>query len=665
VLIPIMFALFLILGSRQHAFVHAQATSDRTPTVTINSLTPVDPLTPVATASITPTQRLRDTSTPTAITTLEVTTPAPTPTVGPPRVELRETEVLTGTIIANRTGVNLTFFLEGRLYELSPLRSTGVLPSQILTTLVLYNCGIDERIAGPDCFWDPYLVRQDGFYEIVNNAERGAPVSLLLQEAGSPPTDQIWIQNRTGHNERILYNDELYELNNAHILEVTLDDVNESSRLAGAADKVGVIYVRRCLGIGLRSVCEWLPTHVISGVYYALLEDTVAGPYTDSASTYISLKAVIGEERLALLTTPTPEPAPEPVLVSASQPVQDAPAPQAIDATTCQIQVPVLNVRSGPGLDYAVLDQILQTDPSRGRVEVSGRDNANSWLSVQESVVAGGWIINQREYVICDDATASLPVAQVVDRAVTAPAPVTTPVQETPPVQTVEGVVACQLQSPVLNVRAGPGLEYLVIGQIRQTDAHRGRITIAGRDAASGWLSVQESLVAGGWIINQAAFVRCDAATASLPVAQVTDGRLTPSEPASPAVAAPPTPLAAATSDTLPTSEPVAEEAVAQAPEIPDSRTLLIVTNAFEHEIRFTLDAREHGLPSNAPSEYDLAVGQSLQFEVRAGRVRFSASSPFRNSSGNAEFLIDQGQSRVLALHFIPAGSSDQWELRY
>jgi uncharacterized protein YgiM (DUF1202 family) len=659
-----LFMLFTVLSGGLYGPLHAQGTSNRTATARAATATPV------ATGSAASEQPLPDAGTPTATTAPTEPAPTPTSTVGPPIVELRETEVLTGTIIANRTAAKLIFFLEGRLYELSPLRSAGVAPLRNLAALVLYNCGVADRAADPDCSWDPYLVRQDGFYEIVNNAERSAPVSLLLQDAGAPPTGQIWIQNRTGHGEHILHNDELYELDNAHTLELTLDEISDDSRANGANGQIGAIYLRRCLGIALRSVCEWLPAPVVSGVYYALLDDTVTGPYADSASTNIRLRPVLGEERLALLATPTPEPTPEPAPLAAPLPVRDTPPIQAVGPVSCQIQVPILNVRAGPGLEYPVLDQISQADASRGRVEVTGRDNANSWLSVQESVAAGGWIINQANFVRCEAATASLPVAQGTDRSVAAPAPTPlaaapTPTQETPPVRTPDGV-ACQVQIAALNLRAGPGTDYLVIGQIRQADAHRGRIVVTGRNAASDWLAIQPSLAAGGWIANQQNLVTCESAVAPLPVAQVTDGRLAASEPAPAAVAAQPA-AQPAISTTAPQDpappEPAPQDPVAQPPGIPAGRSRIIVTNAFAHEIRFTLDAREHGLPDSAPSEYDLAVGQSLQFDVYGGRVRFSVSSPFRNSSGNAEFFIDQGQSRALMVHFAPDG--ERWVLRY
>ena len=83
-------------------------------------------------------------------------------------------------------------------------------------------------------------------------------------------------------------------------------------------------------------------------------------------------------------------------------------------------------------------------------------------------------------------------------------------------------------------------------------------------------------------------------------------------------------------------------------------QALLIASNVFDQPIRFTLDAALHGLPEGAPSEYDLEPGQSIRFLIRAGRVQFSASTPWRDGSGNAEFELAEGAGRELFIHFLP-----------
>jgi hypothetical protein len=535
----------------------------RTPTATPETTPALSPLIVPVTVTVVvtvtaPLATVAPTETPTP-TASPTPTETPTPTAVRPLVEIQETEVLTGTIISNRTEVSATFFLEGNLYQLPPLRSTGVDVRRALTALNLYNCEADADQSRAECFWDPFPVRQNGFYEIVNGAESGAPLSLLLQEAGLPPNDQIWVQNRTGHNERFLYGEDLYELNNAYILELALD--GEDAADEDADERQGVIHLRRCLGVGQRSVCEWLPNPVIGGVFYALTDSTVAGSQPDSALTTIDLEPILGTERLAILFPPTPEPMPEPV----AEPTPDAPP-----------------------------------------------------------------------------AAARAPEAE-------------------------GAAVTCEIQVPTLNVRSGPGLEYIVISQLRRENGNAGRIEVTGRDATGGWLSVADSVAPGGWVIGESRFVVCEGPTAGLPIAEVTDGRQAPATPTpAPVAAQPAAPPASGEGgeETAATAEEPASEAATGG--IPEGRALLIVSNTFIHEIRFTLSAREHGLPDNAPTEYDLAPGQSIQFLIRAGRVQFSASSPFRGSSGNAEFFLDEGRTREIFLRFVSSeGDPNRWVLRY
>lgn len=532
------------------------ATTDLTATVTLTPTRRVQPtrtaITPTVTLTATPTPAIVPVTVTVVVTVTSVPTASsdiitPTATAGPPVVELLETEILTGTILANRSEVTTTFFLEGRLYELPPLRSTSAVLQRPLTVLTLYNCQVGTA-ESQDCFWDPYPVRQDGFYEIVNGAEVDAPLSLLLQEAAPPPDDQIWIQNRTGHLERFLYSGNLFELANSNVLELTLAEPTGEGEIP-----VGDLYLRRCLGLADRAVCEWLPQPVVGGVYYAMIDETTLGVLPDSVITTIRLDLVLGAERLAALVTPTPEPTPTP------------------------------------------------------------------------------------------------------------PPPVDTPTPEPTAVVVAEGAVFCRTQVPRLNVRGGPGTEYVVVAQVAQDNAEGGRFAVVGRNSAGDWLAVDPSVAAGGWVINTPQFIVCEGATDGLAVTPVSDGRL-----------AEPTPVPAAADAAA--SDAAADSAEGEATATPETTTAgippgqaqLIVTNAFDQDVRFTLSVREHGLPEGSPSEYDLKPGDSISFIIRAGRVQFSASSPFRNSSGNAEFFLDEGASRELFLRFFPsAGDPNKWDLQW
>ena len=106
--------------------------------------------------------------------------------------------ILAGTIIANRTEASVRYFVEGQTYDLAPLRSVGLQLPRATAVLNLFNCDSGKSESDPACFWDPYLLKQDGFYEVVTGADAGAAANLILREAGAPPANQIWVQNRTG-----------------------------------------------------------------------------------------------------------------------------------------------------------------------------------------------------------------------------------------------------------------------------------------------------------------------------------------------------------------------------------------------------------------------------------------------------------------------------------
>ncbi len=497
-----IFALALIWSLLQGvALLHAQATPTPTPEGSGTVAAPVPP-TPQATASQTETPPVE---------------PMPAPTVLPPvTLPPVDTQVLTGTVLANRTPVTATFFLEGRLYLLPPFRATSVTLPRAVAGLALFNCPADSARPAGECFWDPYPVRRDGFYEIVDAAEEDAPIALVLKDAAPPPKDRVWIQNRTGHPERLLQGEVLHTVDNGSILELLLEP--------GGPPERSRVYLRHCIALGEERVCEWLPYPLEGGVYYALVDETRPGPLLQSAITLIRLEPLQLSSGLEPPATPTPTPTPEPPGVS------------------CQIQVPALNVRAGPGTQYRVIGQVRQDGPGQGRVRVVGRNEDNTWLAVDPGFVAGGWVIHRERFLVC-----------------------------------------------------APGTE-------------------------------------------------------SLPLAPITDGRLAPT----------PTPRPQAPESTPPRSGEA-------TPGLPPETALLIVTNAFDYPVRFTLDAREHGFPEGTPSEYDLEPGQSLHFPIRAGRVRFSASTPFRGGlGGNAEFVLQEGETRELFLHFRPSEEDpDRWELRY
>jgi|GEM_PF-2375948 len=236
--------------------------------------------------------------------------------------------------------------------------------------------------------------------------------------------------------------------------------------------------------------------------------------------------------------------------------------------------------------------------------------------------------------------------------------------------------ILCQTQIPSLNVRSGPGTNFLVINKLRIAEENQGRVLAVGRTESGEWLVVDPRFASGGWVANVPQWIVCDGDTDELPVVAVADEQ---------AIRVTPIPVRAL--EPTPTATPVPEESTETAPEIapetdPETvpgasgeeaeglpgpeQALLIVTNSFDHAIRFTLDAPLHGLPEGTPSEYDLEPGQSLRFLIRAGRVQFSASTAWRDGSGNAEFVLGERASRELFLRFAPLESDpNRWVLRF
>lgn len=450
-------------------------------------------------------------------------------------------DALEGTIIANRTPANVTFFVEGELYRLAPLRSFGLELPRENSVLNLFNCDADTPQTEEGCFWDPYLIRADGFYEIFNDAPETEDVRLVLEEAGAPPTDQVWVQNRTGQREVLVYNGETYELAPSAVVEF---DVGDSP--------VVTFYRRSCLSLDGQTVCEWAPQTVEPGFYYALDEIATPGGPPDSQVIQVDIEPVLGEGG-------------------------EAP--------------PV----------------------SQGTAGDEGAESADDTSTAAEAPTG----------------------SQIV----------------------------CQLQVPVLNVRSGPGLEYLVISQVTANGQEPTTVVAQGRDATTQWLAVADSVVEGGWITASDQFVQCNGDIGGLPLAEVTDGRLEPT-PEAPVAEEAPADDASAETEGDSTDEEGAEgeeaagdEGDAPEVEVPSGQALLIVNNAFEQEVRFTI----------SPDEYDLQPGETIYVVVNPGRVQFSVSSPWRGGiSGNAEFLIEPDQSEILWLYFIPNPSdSDEWELRY
>ncbi|MFN8439885.1 MAG: hypothetical protein U0175_03900 [Caldilineaceae bacterium] len=283
--------------------------------------------------------------------------------------------IISGTIIANRTEQQALFFVEGATYLLDPLRSIGLQLPRGTAAVNLFNCDARTAQNQADCFWDPYLLKSDGFYEIVSGSDAGKVVSLVLREVGTPATDKVFVQNRTGKSETVYISGQEIAIPSASVHEFQVQP-----------DTPILIYMQSCVTVADQEACEWAPRTAKPGAYYALIEVTDAGSAPNSQHTSLELQEV---------------------LIAGGEPAIPTP-PQV----TCTTQVPSLNVRSGPGLQYTIIQKVRINGSDPAKIIAIGRDQDSQWLAVDDRIAPGGWVIASGDFVRCEGDIAALPVTQ-------------------------------------------------------------------------------------------------------------------------------------------------------------------------------------------------------------------------------------------------------------
>ena len=392
-----------------------------------------------ATAPLTNTTILTPATVLTATTALTATgaagqlLPEPAATADATALDEEYSGILEGTILANRTDAEVRFFVEGQTYEIAPLRALSLELPRETAVLNLFNCEASKSDADAGCFWDPYLLTRDGFYEVIIGQELGEEISLALQEAGAPPSNQIWIQNRTGERESVIVNNEVFEVAPSSVQEIAVNP-----------EVPVIVQLRSCIVAGTQSICEWAPQGVEAGYYYGLVRNDSAGP-NGTQLTGLGLQGVIA---------------------SSGETIK--PPPQAL----CRLRVPTLNVRSGPGLEFDIIAKIRGTETEPGSVVVTAVDGAASWMKVTERVARDGWVTSDPEYILCEGDLTALPViglpvaeategpAEATPAATEAPvAEAAPPVVDTPaPVET-EAAPAAEEAAPVAVEEAAPATD--------------------------------------------------------------------------------------------------------------------------------------------------------------------------------------------------------------
>lgn len=185
---------------------------------------------------------------------------------------------------------------------------------------------------------------------------------------------------------------------------------------------------------------------------------------------------------------PEPTPAPDDAGGGSAAPPPASTAPtqspaasgEAASAQTATVTAPVLNLRSGPGTIFPVVGKLK----SGTTLTVLGRNADGAWLYVccLPDTETRGWI--SAEFVTPAFAAADLPAladdgtpgAALQETGADAAQPSAEPA----PALGKTGAVT----ATVLNVRAGPGANFSVIGKLR----NGATIDVQGRNAAGDWL---------------------------------------------------------------------------------------------------------------------------------------------------------------------------------
>jgi hypothetical protein len=232
----------------------------------------------------------------------------------------------------------------------------------------------------------------------------------------------------------------------------------------------------------------------------------------------------------------------------------------------------------------------------------------------------------------------------------------------------VEPQTVCRLAVPALNVRSGPGLAYEIIKKVRSTGVEIATVLVVGRTDDASWLQVDERVADGGWVIAGSEYLTCDGDLLSLPVVPADQLPPTPTplpivqESAVPAVGEAPAAPVDATAPPADATAPADATPVPANPAIPEGLAQLTVTNAFDREMRFTLDQRYR--VQEGPSEYDLQPGQSVTLLVYAGPLAFTASSPWNELAGNAQIEMAPDQARAIAIFWYYDAGEDIWVMQ-
>jgi uncharacterized protein YgiM (DUF1202 family) len=158
-------------------------------------------------------------------------------------------------------------------------------------------------------------------------------------------------------------------------------------------------------------------------------------------------------------------------------------------APTAMVITGALNVRSGPGVGYAILHVVRHGDT----VTLLGRNGAGSWAQARLATGQVGWL----------NAALIQPSVPITTLAVIEVAPGT-------------ALPLATVVTGALNVRSGPGVNFGVITALQSGQ----QAPLLGRDGTGAWVQIRLATWQAGWV--HANYIQAPVAISSLPVVTTT-----------------------------------------------------------------------------------------------------------------------------------------------
>ena len=244
----------------------------------------------------------------------------------------------------------------------------------------------------------------------------------------------------------------------------------------------------------LNATLQWLPD--IPGVYE--LEIRAYNPSGQTSIQRVTTLRVVGERNtptpvpsatlsptiVALLPTsipPTPSPTPAPSLTSTAMPSPTPiPATPTPSLALLTLNLQALNVRTGPGLQYSQVGQLVQGNP----VEIVGQANIGQgkWWQIRFTPAPGGlgWVSADANFTTASNADA----VPLVDAPALASAPSPSTATLTPPTHT--PVPTTTTVAPSNTVIRAPAGKTLLIVSNRSLRNEPALLTLSGGKSVGG-----------------------------------------------------------------------------------------------------------------------------------------------------------------------------------